>query len=291
MIPRQPRGVRALGVSVFLHVVFGIVLLKTLSMPSVLMELFSTRGRPMVVERIGFLALPRAAGEPAGAPRAGGDNQADRGKRVEAPAPVLVSPVEVPSGVPAAPAAPTPKAEGGSGAIVGEGGPTRGIRPSYSDPRLWLPAGPVVSAPMRAPRTKADSLYEMLADKIRLLNDSVAATAPRRAPGDWTFKDSKGRKYGIDQQYIRLGKFSIPTAVLALLPLNAQANPIQGERQRTMNEMTREIQEQAARATRDDEFKAAVKALRARKDRERREAQATKSGDSPAAAPPAKPPL
>jgi hypothetical protein len=139
---------------------------------------------------------------------------------------------------------------------------------------------------MRAPQTRADSLHDLLADKIRILNDSIAAAGPQRAPGDWTFTDSKGRKYGVDQQFIRLGKFSIPTAVLALLPLNVQANPIQLERQRTMNEMTRQIQEQAARAARDDDFKAAVRALRERKDKERREAQAKAKGEAP---PPVKP--
>ncbi len=289
MIPRQPRGVRSLVVSVILHVVIGIVLLRSLEIPSVLLELFSNRGQPVVVERIGFLALPRTAGGTGQTAHAGGDNRPDRGKPAEAPAPVLVAPSAVPTTVPSAPSA-AAKPEGGSGEVVGEGGATRGIRPSYSDPRLWLPPGAVVTAPMRAPRTKADSLYDMLAGKIRILNDSVAAAGPQRAPGDWTFKDSKGRKYGIDQQFIRLGKFSIPTAVLALLPLNAQANPIQMERQRTMNQMTREIQEQAARYTRDEEFKAAVKALRARKDRERAEAQAKAKASTPPPSEPAKKP-
>jgi hypothetical protein len=287
VIPRQPRGIRAFTVSIILHVVIGVVLLRSLEIPSVLTELFSNRGQPVVVERIGFIALPRGDGGPARAMRSGGDGRPDRGKTTEAPAPEVVAPVAVPAAVPSAPAAPAAKPEGGAGDIVGEGGATRGIRPNYSDPRLWFPPGPVVSAPMRTPRTKADSLHDMLADKIRVLNDSVAALGPQRAPGDWTFTDKKGRKYGIDQQYIRLGKFSIPTAVLALLPLNAQANPIQAERQRTMNEMTRQIQEQSARYTRDEEFKAAVRALRARKDRERREAADKAKAEPPA--PPAKP--
>lgn len=157
--------------------------------------------------------------------------------------------------------------------MVGEGGPTRGVRPSYNDPRLWLPTGPVVIAPMQ-PTTRAESLHTLLADRIRVLNDSLAlANGNQRAPGDWTFTKG-GKKYGIDQQYIRLGKFSIPTAVLSMLPLNVQANPVAMERQRTMSLMSREIAEQAARVSRNDDFRAAVRALRERKDRERREAQA-----------------
>jgi hypothetical protein len=286
--PGQPRGTRAFAVSVILHLVIGTALLRVLSMPSALNAIFSTWGQRAPVERIGFLALPRSSG-PTQAPKAGGDNRPDRGIPTVEPSPVITAPSAVPSAVPSAPpiAAPPAKTEGGTGEMIGGGGPTKGIRPSYNDPRLWLPTGPVVSAPMRAPRTRADSLYDMLADKINMLNDSIAAVSgQQRAPGDWTFTDSKGRKYGIDQHFIRLGKFSIPTAVLALLPLNAQANPIQMERQRTMNEMTRQIQEQSARAARDDDFKAAVRALRERKDRERREAKA-KAEPSPSA--PAKP--
>lgn len=284
MIPRQPRGTSAFAVSVILHVVIGAALLRVLTIPNALNSLFSSWGQPAPVERIGFLALPRTSASSA-APRAGGDNRPDRGKPVAEPTPIITAPTTTPDAVPAAPAAAAVKPEGGAGELIGGGGPTRGIRPSYNDPRLWLPSGPVVSAPVQ-PMTRAESLHTLLADKIRMFNDSVAiANPPQRAPGDWTYTDKKGRKYGVDQRYIRLGKFSIPTAVLGMLPLNAQANPIQMERQRTMNEMTRQIQEQAARSSRDDAFKAAVKALRERKDRERREAAAKAETPPPAAAP------
>lgn len=291
MIPRQPRNVRAVAVSIILHVVIGSVILQALSVPSVLIELFSTRGQPVVVEQIGFIALPRGGG--AGAtPKAGGDNRPPVENPAPEAAPLLITPTQEPTTLPETPTGAAKKATGGYGEIIDGGGATRGIRPSYNDPRVWLPSSPVVTAPMRLPRTRADSLHDLLADKIRLLNDSIEkAEGSQRAPGDWTFKDSKGRKYGIDQQYIRLGKFSIPTAVLALLPLNAQANPIAMDRQRAMSLMTREIQEQSARATRDDEFRAAVKELRARKDRERREAQekGTTKPDAPPPVAPVKP--
>lgn len=287
MIPRQPRGTSAFAVSVILHVVIGVALLRVLTIPNALNSLFSSWGQPAPVERIGFLALPRSW-KPAATPRPGGDNRPYRRRPVREPAPVITAPATTPDAVPAVPAtAAAPKPEGGAGELIGGGGPTRGIRPSYNDPRLWLPPGPVVSAPIR-PQTRAESLHTLLADKIRMFNDSVAiANPPRRAPGDWTFTDSAGRKYGWDQAGIRLGKFMIPNALLALMPMNVGANPIQMERQRTMNEMTRQIQEQAARASRDDAFKAAVKALRERKDRERREAQA--KAETPPAAAPVKP--
>ena len=280
------RGFRAFATSVILHVVIGAALVRVITMPNALNSLFSSWGKPAPVEQIGFLALPRSSA-PSATLKAGGDNRPDRGKPSPEPAPQLTAPASVPSAMPTAPAAaaPTAKPEGGTGEMIGGGGPTRGVRPSYNDPRLWLPSGPVVSAPVR-PRTRADSLHDLLADKIRMYNDSVVvANEGRRDPGDWTYTDKNGHKWGIDQKFIRLGKFSIPTAILGMLPLNAQANPIQLERQRTMSEMTRQIQEQAARASRDDAFKAAVKALRERKDKERKEAQA--KADAPASTTPA----
>jgi len=287
VIPRPPRSTPWVITSIVLHVVIGVVLLKTISMPSVLLELFSNRGQPVIVERIGFLALPRSGG-PAVAAKAGGDNRPIVSKPApEPPTPVIAAPTTEPTTLPAAP---TPgaveKPAGGYGEVIGGGGATVGIRPSYTDPRLWLPPGPVVSAPMR-PMTRAESLQTLLADKIRMFTDSVATAHPaERAPGDWTVTDKNGNKWGVDQKYIRLGKFSIPTAVLGMLPLNVQANPVQLERQRTMNAMTREINDQAARYDRDQSFRAAVKALRERKDKERKEAAAKANATGGTPAPP-----
>lgn len=71
--------------------------------------------------------------------------------------------------------------------------------------------------------------------------------------------------------------------MLALLPMNnLQANPIGLERARRMSSMRSEIMEQAERAARDDDFYAAVRALRLRKEKERRDAAARKQGVPPA---------
>jgi hypothetical protein len=276
--PQVRRAIPALVASVTLHVVLGGALLWLIAIPNRLTTLLSDFGRPVRVERVGFLALPRLPEPPREAARAGGDNRPDVNRPSAEPTARLVAPVVAPVVMPAAvPQAPAPpaaaKREGGSGDLIGGGGPTRGVRPSYNDPRLWLPTGPVVSAPMQ-PSTRAESLYTLLADQIKLLNDSLAiANGNQRAPGDWTI-NLGGKKYGIDPKYIRLGKFSIPTAVLGMLPLNVQANPIAMERARVMSGMSREIQEQALRASRDDDFRAAIRAIRARKDRERAEAAA-----------------
>ncbi len=258
------------AVSIVLHVVLGAALLRVLLIPNALSSLFATRDLPVEPERISFLALPQASSTPSPG-RSGGNGRPVTTDRAT-PAPALVAPTEVPTAVPpvsTAPAAPTPPADEGTGPLIGRGGPTRGIRPSYSDPRIWVPAAPVVSAPKSA-NARMDSV---IAAGIEYARDSIAANAysPNKFErGDWTV-EKNGRRYGIDQQAIRLGKVSIPTALLGLLPLNVQGNPIAAQRDRDMASMRADIQFHAARAMNEEEFRRAVKSLRERKERERQQ--------------------
>lgn len=147
---------------------------------------------------------------------------------------------------------------------MGTGGPARGIRPSYTDPRLWPAPGDIVAAP----KTVTQRLDSVIATIIEPYNDSMAIRAGQRKPGDWTF-ERDGKKYGIDPQYIHLGKFSIPTALLGLLPLNVQANPILAESNRISNQLHSDIMSQAQRGMNEADFRKAVKSIRERKERER----------------------
>ncbi|MBC7791762.1 MAG: hypothetical protein H7Z74_17585 [Anaerolineae bacterium] len=220
------------------------------------------------VERIGFLSVPDRGVTIAG--RSGGD-----GRPVsKTPAPALKSPVETPPTLPP-PSAAAIEPEGGSGPVVGRGGPTRGVVPSYTDQRLWSTPGPLITAP----KTMLERIDSGLVARITAHQDSIAANAPRgRKPGDWTVTRN-GKKYGLDQKKIYIGSIEIPSAVLALLPLNVQANPTSLERERALSYMSRDIAFHAARAARDDEFKAAVKRIRERKERERREAEKVTPAD------------
>jgi hypothetical protein len=177
----------------------------------------------------------------------------------------------VPSAIPPAAPAPTPAAppDEGTGPLIGRGGPTKGIQPSYSDPRIWVPAAPVVSAP----KSSAMRMDSTVTADIERARDSIAATAyaPNKFErGDWTY-EKDGKKYGIDNQYIRLGKFSIPNVLLGLLPLNAQGNPIAADRDRAMASLRQEILYQSQRSMNEEEFRRAVKSLRERKERERQQ--------------------
>lgn len=230
-------------------------------------------GRAIIPERVSFEVMLPTDGEPERrAPREGGDNRAVSDEP-PAPAPPVVVPPDVPSGLPAAPrdAATT---GGGTGPLVGGGGPTQGIRPSFTDQRLWVRHSDVVVAPI-VPLSRADTLRLLLENRIMAYADSMARLPQERRPGDWTF-DVGGKKYGVDAGMIRLGDFSLPTPLLGMLALNnVQANPMAAERLKRLESMREEIQRQSTRAMRDDEFYAAVRALRERKERERREAQRT----------------
>lgn len=226
-------------------------------------------------ERIGFVRLP-SPGTPV-APRAGGDGRPVSTDRSERPAPALVAPRAVPTGVAPVPAgAATTSTGGGSGPIVGAGGPTEGIRPSYVDPRLWTSPDVVPTAPRGAREIAKAGADSVIRDRLGFARDSMiaaqAVAAGQRAPGDWTTK-GPGGKWGIDQQNIHLGKVKIPNAVLALLSSNLQnnlrGNPTEIDRERRLAEVRADLLQHAQREMNEDDFRKAVREIRRRKDRER----------------------
>lgn len=273
LLPRQRSGdPKASAVAFVVQLVLIAIIVPAFLVPVAIDFLRDDSGRAVIPERIAWEVMLPTQGPPQREPaRAGGDGREVTETPPSEPVPIA-TPGEVPTGLPTAPAA--PRAEGGgSGPIIGGGGPLEGIQPSFTDQRLWVKHSDVIVAPI-VPLTRADTLRLMLADRIYALEDSLARMYPdgARRPGDWTV-NLGGQKYGIDGGMIRLGKFSLPTAAIAMLPLNVQANPIAMERARRLDAMRAEIQTQAMRAMRDDEFYAAVRALRERKERERREAE------------------
>ena len=276
--PREERTSRRPSrpfiISVAIHILLAIGMSQMLISPSTMSRLFGrAASKEVVAERVGFLRLPTREG-PAVEGRSGGDGR----PLSEKPPARVTAPVIVPSAIPEAPSTPVPAAEeGGSGPLVGTGGPARGIRPVYTGPRVWEAPGDIVYAPKSA-KEKLDSAIVSI---IAPFNDSMAVAAGARKPGDWTFEKG-GRKYGIDPQFIRLGKYSIPTAVLALLPINQQANPTTTDRNRLQNQLHADIFWNAQRGMNEADFKKAVKSIRERKERERAKNK-TQQEESPAA--------
>jgi len=260
-VGKRRRLSKPLVISIAVHVILAIAVAPLLIAPTAMSRLFGSRAsREVTPERIGFLRLPQQSGPPV-AGQSGGDNR----PLSESPPVRLVAPAQVPTSIPAVTATPSVfESAGGSGPLVGGGGPTRGIRPSYTGPRVWAPTGDIVAAPKSAKERLDSAIVSIIAP----FNDSVAVASGQRKPGDWTVERG-GKKYGVDPQYIRLGKISIPTAVLALLPINQQANPTAYDRNKLQNQLHSDIFWQAQRGMNEADFKKAVKSIRERKERER----------------------
>ncbi len=273
--PKAPR--REVSTSFLLslgvHVVVAIAFMRML----ILNADFSPNAKRAAVaeQHVGFVRLARPGEKPTPG-KIGGDGRPEKSREIHVTPPTTV-PTTIPA--PAATAA-TPTDEGGTGPLVGGGGPVRGVRPSYSDGRLWKAPTQIVAPP----KTVAQTIDSLIADAIAPYNDSVAAVAAGRDPTDWTIKKG-GYKWGIDKRAIRLGPFSIPTALLAMLPLNVTGNPTTMERDRTYAAMNRDITWHAQQAINDADFMKAVRSIRERKERERAAALAAASKDGPADSP------
>lgn len=290
------RSARAAAVSVVAHVFLILALVQALQSTGAIQRIFVrefTFEQPR--ERLRFLsvtppttpaaqAAPRAVAAPAavrGADRAGATRGGGEGTP-GIPAVPLVAPPAVPATIP-------PPAAAGFDVNVGTpaGGPlasgrgaVKGLQPGYVDPRLW----PTAPALIYAPKTSEERLDSAVVTSIMRYRDSVLANtySPNKYErGDWTYETKDGKKYGIDQQFIRLGKFSIPTALLGLLPMNQmQGNPIENDRQARLAAMRVDIMRGAQAAMNEEEFRQAVKKIRARKDKERKDAETRKKTET-----------
>lgn len=256
----------AFFVSLGVHAVVAVLLMRMLILHIDLSAAAKRLSPP--AERVGYVTLGQP-GKEITPGRSGGDGRPIVPREIR-----VVAPTVTPEGIPAPSAAVIqPDAEGGRGPLVGTGGPARGVRPSYSDPRLWGPPEKVIMPP----KTVAETIDGIIAEAIQPYNDSIARVAERRDPTDWTVNKG-GYKWGIDKSAIRLGPVSIPTALLAMLPLNLQGNPTTINRDRAYAMMNRDIMWHAQRGINEADFTKAVRSIRERKERERAAALSAASG-------------
>ncbi|MDQ6830403.1 MAG: hypothetical protein M3081_16210 [Gemmatimonadota bacterium] len=247
--------------SVVLHIALGAVLIWVLSLPYPFSKFLSRdHGATIPVERISFLKLPDKGTTTAG--RSGGN---DRAIVPPPPEPRIVAPVATPRDLPRIPENPIRLPEVGTGPIVGRGGPVQGVTPSYHDSPLWATPGDVPSAP----KTAAERLDSSLTSRIAAHNDTVAAyyAGHKLDRGDWTFERG-GKKYGLDSTGLYLGGIRIPSM---LLPHAIGNNAERNAQSRAIAMMNQEVREQTQHAMNEEEFRQAVKRIRERKERERRE--------------------
>lgn len=293
---------RGWAAAIAVHIVVGVVLFRALTFGHGIDGFFNFGERESATERVTYVAAP--AEQHTAVPKVAEVPQ-EATVPVEPKPPVVpptMPPVEPPVAPPVTPpagAAASPPATGAAGATGGAAADTgsgyaatrpavgdvpvelRGVRPSFTDARLWGMAGP--GAPQY--RTGAERLDSIISYAIVAAADSLDAIARARGeggrrPGDWTTTDKNGDKWGWDEGGIRLGKVTIPNALLGLLPMNAQmamsGNPTAVDRERRLSLARRDIMANSQRSVGEVEFKKLVKELSERKEREYQERQKAK---------------
>jgi hypothetical protein len=255
------RGAGSLAASIAIHIV-AVAALVQIVFRYPLGQLMGLADPEVNRERVQYVKLPPQPTE-----HSGGGHAATPVKKA-APAP-LETPSIASTAVPVAHPSDSSRAHaaGGTGTGIGVSGSgvATGIEPRQPDRRIALEPGPMV----RVPRTIADDVDSIMNIAIGIYNDSMGVYARQRKPGDWTIKGKDGEKWGVDQKYIYVGKYRIPSALLALLPLNVSAqSPIE---RRSAEYIRRDVLDNAQRSISEDEFRAAVKRIRERKEREKRE--------------------
>ncbi|MDB4875708.1 MAG: hypothetical protein JWM41_2154 [Gemmatimonadetes bacterium] len=201
-------------------------------------------------------------------------------KKALKPAP-LIAPTSTPTELP--PVAPPSVSAGAiSGTGTGSGGApvgiATGVEPAMPDSRIELKPN-TLRLPLSTAQ-KNDSAVKAIYMAWREAEIAAEDSRPR-SPKDWTV-ERNGQKFGLDSQYIYLGKFKVPSAILAALPFNTGG--VDGSRiiaGRNADWIRNDIYSHSQGLSEDD-FRAAVKRIRERKDRERKEAEDEKKASQKA---------
>lgn len=144
------------------------------------------------------------------------------------------------------------------------------IGPALGEGKLWvrpLPAPPRELARELA-RTHVELVDSAVSAIVQQYIDSVlsAPVAPGSAPPSWTTQIF-GKTFGIDSKYIYLGPLKIPSALLALLPINSGGTSMEYSRASRMAAIREDLAYAAARAQTMEDFKRAVREVRAERER------------------------
>jgi len=271
MLEKDPQKRGSLAISLIANAIF-IALIGSITFHYPPSAFFNSSKDRQQTERIVFVKPEMKAAAPAGA--GNGVNPKEKPKKVITPAPIL-APTVIPTTIPPVPPpSVAPGATTGSPTGTGAGngangvGAATGVEPALPDSRLDLRPNA-----LRLPLTQAqknDSAVKAIYMAYR--EAEIAAEESRgRNPRDWTFERG-GNKYGIDSQYVYLGKFKLPSAILAAIPFNYGG--VDGNRiiqNRNANWIQNDIYSHSQGLSEDD-FRAAVKRIRERKEREKKEA-------------------
>jgi hypothetical protein len=282
MKPFARRSPRWLATSIAIHIVVVAALLQIVFRYPLGQLIGLTE--PELKERIQYVKLPAQPTEHSGGGLAATPIKSAAPAKLETP---VVTPTKVPEAHPSDSSRAHAAGGTGSGFGVSGSGLATGIVPRLPDRRIAL----APSVLTRTPRSLAEDVDSIVDLAIGIVRDSMAIAMGKRKPGDWTIKGKDGQTWGWDQSGIRLGKVTIPQALLALLPLNVGSgqSPIEA---RSAAFIRRDIMDNGQRAISEDEFRAAVKRIRERKEREKREKQVASDtkNQPPQPTPPQQPP-
>jgi hypothetical protein len=266
----RPRQRASIALSIAIHLVV-IALIASITFRYPISALLGPAREQLNAERIQYVRVQPEASPPAGG---GGASRAPRVPKKTPPPPRLAAPSAIPSALPPVPPPSASSVAGAdSGAATGSGtgsgapGVATGVDPALPDPRIELRPNL-----LRLPLTTAqrnDSAVKAIYMAYR--EAEIAAEENRgRSPRDWTF-ERNGQKYGLDSQWVYLGKFKIPSAILAALPFNYGG--VDGNRiiQARNASWIRDDIYMHSQGMSEDDFRAAVKRIRERKEREKRE--------------------
>ena len=260
-VRRADRG--SIAFSLAAHVVL-IALIASITFRYPLAAFFA-RDRLAPAERIQYVQVQPRAVQSVG----NGAQEKLKPRKALSPAPLL-APTVTPTVLP-----PVPPPASSAGAISGTGtgsggapvGIATGVEPTAPDARIELRPNT-----LRLPLSRAelaDSAVKAIFSDFR--QAEIASEEHRqRSPKDWTVEHD-GQKYGLDSQYIYLGRFKLPSAILAALPI--RTGGVDGAaltRARNAAWIRDDIYSHSQGLSEDD-FRAAVKRIRERKDRERKE--------------------
>lgn len=267
----------AILIAVGVHVVAAFVLLKAITVSTGWrIPLLSNDAREQRVTFIQAKPSTRPRTAEAATPSRGGarrDMAADAQAAPAVAAPRLVAPSDSGYGRVLSPA---------EAAVVG-------VKPG-GDVRLWTMAdlrtlrrdveeGRTVEDGIFSGRGNIRAMDSIIAFALVAAKDSLDSLAVINGTGaliaDWTRTDKNGRKWGVDAQGIRLGRVTIPSALLGLLPMGAQqamsGNRTVVERNRQLALAQQDIARFRQSGPGNDQFKMLVDELRERRDRERAE--------------------
>ena len=145
------------------------------------------------------------------------------------------------------------------------------IGPGLADGRLWV--RPLPLPPQELARRLSKGHVQLVDSAVTAIVqgylDSIAADPNARPQGlpSWT-KEIAGKKFGIDSKNIYIAGLKIPAAVLALLPIPA-GNVDQNRAYNHLMDLRADLQYAGQRAENLEEFKAMIRDMRLRKERER----------------------